>query len=794
MISYKDLFDFNDDSQLKKAVKIIGNLGNVYDRLIKGHTESKNKYAINIQEMVDATMKLLKAQEKLNPSIQKDREAIAATSKTVDVMSESYRVLTARIAKQEAEIKKLRDEKTKVAAKSKDLNNINLEAIKLEAQLGKLAGNNAKENAQLRLQLEMKKKAMKENARESLGLVSLYQKESKQLIELRNRYKDVALAQGLNSKSARVLQKEITVLDSRLKSVDANAGQFQRSVGNYPRTFAIARKSVMQFVSALGFTGVIFALVGALKSGIKTVITFQKENAVLAGILNKERTEIKELTRDAARLGAITAKTATEVTGLQVAYARLGFTQSEILELTQDTIDGSIAMDAALDKTAELTGAMVRTFDELSTTDAGMILDKMTLSTQKSALNFEKLATALPIVAGASNAAGISFDRTLALLGKLSDAGIDASMSSTSLRNIFIEAKAKGLDYTEILDEISNSTDKLTIANDEFGKRGAVSATILSNLREETDLLEASFENAGGTAARVAKTQLDTLSGSTQLLTSAWQGLILSIDSGDNAIGRGAKNLVGWMTYIINGASKLGVSADDAKKAIEDMVLSDQLKEAGKLDREEFNAFIDRMRKKGVEFENLAQASSEFLKVDRRRIKDQSIYKYPTKEVQKELEFLKARVKTIQEFAVSQDNLNASKKVEAELLLKQTAAENALAKAKGDLSRYDEIVELEKNVAKARAEVEKMAQGAFTESFKEGQKERSDILEKYNSEDQDKLKKGWSEYYDAIQDKAFKAFMNTKEFAVMSIAKVFDAFQQKLEMIVELAGGVFGFY
>ena len=46
----------------------------------------------------------------------------------------------------------------------------------------------------------------------------------------------------------------------------------------------------------------------------------------------------------------------------------------------------------------------------------------------------------MPIVGGAAEAAGIGFGELLSLMGKLSDAGIDASMSANALKNIFIES------------------------------------------------------------------------------------------------------------------------------------------------------------------------------------------------------------------------------------------------------------------------------------------------------------------------------------------------------------------
>ena len=103
------------------------------------------------------------------------------------------------------------------------------------------------------------------------------------------------------------------------------------------------------------------------------------------------------------------------MTQLQIAYARLGFTQNEIINLTEGTIAGSIALNAELDETANLTGAIVRTFDDLKTTDAARIQDVLAAATQKSALNFEKLQTSLPIVAGAANAVGIPFTKLVSL-------------------------------------------------------------------------------------------------------------------------------------------------------------------------------------------------------------------------------------------------------------------------------------------------------------------------------------------------------------------------------------------
>lgn len=384
---------------------------------------------------------------------------------------------------------------------------------------------------------------------------SAYNKLAKSVNELRKQYKDVAVSQGENSKAARTLLAQLTPLDAKLKQIDANAGQFQRNVGNYPKVFGVAANAVRSLASAFGLFFGLQAVVGIFRSFVGTFREFEDVNVRVASVLGTTTENTKQLTEDAKRLGATTARSATEVLKLQEAYARLGFSQSEIINLTEPTINGSIALNSELDKTAELVGAVVNSFDAFESANAPEILDAMTLSTQKSALNFSFLETALPTVAAAANSAGVPFNELLSLLGKLADGGLDASTSATSLRNIFIESSTQGKHYTEMLDTIANSTDALVDSNDEFGKRGAVAATILSAQSKAAKELEEALDNAGGTSERVANENLKTLSGAVILLKSAWEGFMLSLEEGNGTFGKSLQTIVRVTTEILSMAT-----------------------------------------------------------------------------------------------------------------------------------------------------------------------------------------------------------------------------------------------
>lgn len=526
----------------------------------------------------------------------KSNEALKKNIELVDKAQKQYNELYSQLMKNVTQIHELTSVTTnlnkqlKNATSIKAFNNAqrelkaNIKSVSLAEQENiKITSLLAREQQKLARE-ELKTAQQEEKLANSTKLLNgEYQKASRELTKLRNHAKNVALQFGLNSKEFKKAAAELRKLDTTMKKVDAALGQYGRSVGNYRNAVGGLGNSLRGLAGAFGFVGAVQLFANALKNGFNQIKEFEKSSAVLAGVLGKTRKEIKALSDDARRLGGVTAKTSNEIVGLQTAYARLGFSQEEILDLTGDTINGSIALNAQLDETAELTGAVVRTFDDLSTTDAGAILDQMTLSTQRSALNFEKLQTALPIVAGAANTAGISFTKLLGLLGKLSDSGIDASSSATALRNIFIESAAQGLNYEQILQKIVSEQDKLTAANDEFGKRAAVSATILAKNIQGVNDLDKALQNAGGTAKKVADEQLKTLDGKITLLTSAWQGFIDSLNGSDGVISKTFSNITEGITSNIQKLTRLnttfeelvsiGVSDrfDDIKKSLRGM-------------------------------------------------------------------------------------------------------------------------------------------------------------------------------------------------------------------------------
>jgi hypothetical protein len=298
------------------------------------------------------------------------------------------------------------------------------------------------------------------------------------------------------------------------------------------------------------------------------VRNFEQSQADLASVLGVNVEEMKELTDQARELGATTRFTAGEVASLQKEFAKLGFDQTEIQNMTEATLQLAAATGTELPRAAEVTGATLRGFG-LDASETQRVVDVMAKSFSSSSLDMEKFATAMSSVAPVAKTAGLSVEKTTALLGTLTDRGLDASTAGTGLRNIFLELSKRGLSFEEAMLQINSATDKNAASLDLFGKRGATVGTILSETSVDVANLEAKLNDAGGAAKEMADKQLNTLNGALDLLKSAWEGFILDLNEGTGAfaslkditlfVARNLKDIIkvikavaiGWIAYRI---------------------------------------------------------------------------------------------------------------------------------------------------------------------------------------------------------------------------------------------------
>ena len=280
-------------------------------------------------------------------------------------------------------------------------------------------------------------------------------------------------------------------------------------------------------------------------NAVKTFRDFEFQMAKVKAITGASNKDFKRLGDTAQELGRSTFFTATQVAKLQTNYGKLGFTTKEILKAQEATLLLATATDTDLARAAIVAGAAVRGFG-LDANQTGRVADVMAKAFTSSALDIEKFQTSMTKVAPIAAAANISLEATTAVMGTLTDAGIEASIAGTSLRNIFLKMQDPASDLSKHLGFTVKSSDDLERALQQLNSEGLSNAEMMQlvDLRqvaafqtmvtgsERISHLTNQFDLANGSAKEMADIVGDTLEGSFKRLQSASEGLQIALMGG----------------------------------------------------------------------------------------------------------------------------------------------------------------------------------------------------------------------------------------------------------------------
>lgn len=386
----------------------------------------------------------------------------------------------------------------------------------------------------------------------------------------------------------------------RLKADEYKKGlvQAQQSTKNFTEW---VQKNWLKVTGAIA--GAVAAVRG-LSSAIGIIADFEKANSVLAGVLGKTVDEIKALSDSAEMLGRSTAFTATEVTNLQTELAKLGFGEGQIMSMQKAVLNFATAMGVDLADAAAFTGATLRTFG-LRASDTEDALNVLAVASDKSALGFSNLNTAMPIVGPVAKSIGFDIRDTATLLGVLANSGFDASSAATALRNIFLYLADSSSKLTQAigkpvktLPDLLDGLDKLKSQGISVGealeltdKRAVAAFSTLIDGTASARELRSALDDVNGAVDAKAQAQIDNVTGSVALLKSAWDGFILGMKNSKGVI----KGILDTLTKALDKASMLfrGTRVQGYQKMYADAA-TEVYKGGG---REEAEAFMQKQLK-----------------------------------------------------------------------------------------------------------------------------------------------------------------------------------------------------
>tara|TARA_R110000744_G_scaffold104220_3_gene199668 strand:+ start:9572 stop:13588 length:4017 start_codon:yes stop_codon:yes gene_type:complete len=459
------------------------------------------------------------------------------------VGTDSMAKLKTEIDKTNAELKELK-ESGKQAGESQD--KYNAKIVTAETKLKGLRG-----------ELNKGKTELIKNAKAVSATDKSYNSLTAQNAKLSASLRKLADPLGKNKVEFQKLSSQIKINTTSLKAMDAQMGRNQRNVGNY-------KQAITSVATAVG--GAIIAF-KTFQRVLGTFVDFEFQMKQVGVISGATAEDLELLSNSAKELGASTAFTAGEVAGLQKELAKLGFDPTEIEAMTGATLDLAFAFGNDIAETGEIVGVVLNSY-KLEASEATRVTDILASAFSSTALDLQKFNVAFPKVGAIASQLGFSLEGTTALLGQLSNAGLEASTAGTSLRSIFLKLADSNSSLSQKLGGSVTSIDTLLPAlNDLFesgtdveemlgltDKRSVTAFATLASGAKEVGILTKSLEESEGTAKRFADVMRDSLKGSLDEASSSANGFVIELFE---ALAPAITLIVDGIALLFNGLSTL---------------------------------------------------------------------------------------------------------------------------------------------------------------------------------------------------------------------------------------------
>lgn len=382
-----------------------------------------------------------------------------------------------------------------------------------------------------------------------------YQKMSRQLTDIRNQYKDLAVrqAQGIKLSKDEIsqmnkLNKEMRSLDKTLKDIDASAGQYQRNVGNYSSAWKGVGNAFKSFLPVMSGA----TIVGGIGS---TLIDFENNLASFRTIVSDlSDTEFKRF-EDAIKSVAKTTRASSvdvaasfeNIAGLNAAFAE---TAEGLSAVSEAAITLSRASGGDLAETTSNLVSIMNQFS-LSAEEANKVINVLAAGQGVGAAPIPMLAESFKNVGSVASGANIPIEESVGLLEVLGKFSLFGAEAGTKLRGVILQLQKANMGYAsgqfninDALEEYNEQAAKLTteaeknnLAIKAFGTENITAGKILTS---NIDLFEQYTKGVTDTteAQKAASIQSQTLAAIWEELKNGVVNLITSSNAAGGALDR----------------------------------------------------------------------------------------------------------------------------------------------------------------------------------------------------------------------------------------------------------------
>lgn len=379
------------------------------------------------------------------------------------------------------------------------------------------------------------------------------------------------------TKSLDEISKRLEVVEGQEKDVRKQGDKTFKEGAKAAKSFDTSLKKVQGRLGAQIKAWVSFAAaVGLVKNAVEIISKFEQGMADLQAITGATADELSLYEKKVLKVSKSTGKGATEIAK---AFQLVGSAQPELLKnadaLAQVTEQAVILSKAGGVDVPTAADALTKAMNQFQAgaEDAAMFTDILATAQQRGTATIDQTALALVNAGSAANAAELSFEETNVGIQALAKGGIVGAEAGTALRQVLVKLANQNdntinpsiVGLQESVNQLADRNLSLRDATELVGEEAAKSLLTLTAQKDVVNELTGGLNEAGN-AAEQAATRFDTLTGKTEEAVSAWERFVISLDSGESAIGETLKNIVDGFTDIVDSLTDTGIASKELEE------------------------------------------------------------------------------------------------------------------------------------------------------------------------------------------------------------------------------------
>lgn len=365
--------------------------------------------------------------------------------------------------------------------------------------------------------------------------------------------------------AASTVENDLTGLSSRaattgrnLSAAFENAGRSMADAGD-----AMTASVTLPIVALGGLT-------------LNTAGDFEKAMNRVKAATEASGDQFIAMRQEAIDLGSTTSFSASEAAAAMYELASAGFDTQQIMDALPGVLDMAASGSVGLADAAEIASGIMNGYG-FAAKDLTMVNDVLARDFLATATSLADLGESFQYVAPTAKSAGLSFTEVAAAIGLMGNAGIKGSTAGTGLNSAIaslvkpskdaentlrelgvtvVDSSGKLLPLVDIVRQLSASgadtADMMTIFGLEAGPK---MQALVSQGADALANLDKQLQASGGTAKKVADTQMEGLNGAMDNLSSAAEGLMIAI--GDAGLLKFMTDLAVSTTNLVSELSKL---------------------------------------------------------------------------------------------------------------------------------------------------------------------------------------------------------------------------------------------